>query len=1213
MRKTLCLVGALFALTFAAGVTWQDAVDGGTISVAMPQPALERVQTDAGAFYRLGLAELTATAEFGAPDVPVVRRLIEIPFGATVTVEPRFGRFAAQALDLPLEPRQEPVPKSGPVPAYRYDAKAYGTVVEPFARVAEIAEVRGHRIAAIEVCPFRYDATSGRLEYATEFSVDVNWTGADWVRTRAAALRYDSPTFIDRLDGIVINRDAFRVDDPPALPLGYLVIVPDEWLANIQPLAQWRRQKGWNVSVRTLTQVGGGQSAQVRAFIQDAYDNWPVPPSYVLLVGDVDRIGYFTGGGTGTPPTDLNYSMVSGSDYLPDIDLARASVTSAAQLDSLVQKILTYERNEWSVGRSWLQKAYFIASSDGGNHQVAEGTHRYVMAKLRPYGVTCDSIWLYYSSGTPIVDALNTGRAWVTYSGHGSENSWADPNFTSANVRALTNVEMVPYVQTYACVSGNFASSSYPECFSETWIRSGKRGAIAHIASSVNSYWTEDDTLERRVFDWMYDSSVTYIMAAYNKAKVHYFAQMGASGMTRRYLEMYNCIGDGAIDVYWLEPAAIAVQHPPVIPVGAFSVPVGVTAGGSPVEGALVCLTARGDTTIHAAAYTDAAGNATLPITTLAPDSIVVTVTGHNLATYEGVTMALPSSGPYVIYLRSVVNDSVGGNNDGIVNPGEAIVLPTWVKNWGNAQAQDVRGWLRTTDPWATVTDSAKTFGNVGAGDSAYTGASGFGFTVAPACTNRHALRFTLVVKDSRDTTWTAPVTLVVGAPELTYSAYQPDDPPPGGNGNGMVDPGEDCDIIVTLRNVGLGNAYGVTAVLRSGDARLTVLDSTGGFGSIPRDTTGNNNADRFRIHADAAIPRETSLPCTLYISSGGATVVRSFDIGVGVIRSMDPIPDGPRTPTQYWAYDATDVMYTEAPVFEWAEINGVGMRLTLTDDQTVVVNLPTAFGPFRYYGQNYTQVSICGNGWVGLGSTTSSAYSNTALPATSLPPAFFVNWDDLYPPTGGGVWWYHDAANHRFIVEWDSVAYYSSRTTFEKNQVILYDTTLAAADGNCEAVVQYLTANGFSSSTVGEQAPGQSVFIQYAYNGDYHRGAAPLAPGMAVKYTSDPPRMQTGLVESEAGRIPARFGFARAARNPFRGTAALAYALPREARVELGVYDLGGRRVATLYSGVRPAGVHSAEWNGRDDAGRSVAQGVYFYRLDADGESVVQKTVKLQ
>lgn len=1214
MVRAACLIFLSAALAMGiVNVSWQDTPDGGTLAVEMSAPGLEAVQTDGGAFIRLRADQFTAVADFGAPNVPVLRRLIEIPYGAVLSVEPKFEAFRGATLDLPLEPRQEPRPKSGMAPDFRYDPKAYEQPVEPFARIAEIVEVRGHRLAAIEVCPFRYDPRAKRLDYAVRFSVDIRWTGADWARTRDIARRYDSPAFAGRLDGIVLNRAMFRLDDPPALPVGYLIIVPDEWAGNVQPLARWRRQKGWHVFVRTLSQVGGGSATAVKAYIQNAYDNWPIPPDFVLLVGDVDRIGYFTGQGTGSPPTDLNYALVAGADYLPDIDVARASVANAAQLDSLVEKTVTYERNLWSVGRSWLKKAYFIASSDGGNHQVAEGTHRYVMAKIRPYGVVCDSIWLYYSSGTPIVQALNGGRAWVTYSGHGSENSWADPNFTNADVHSLANVEMVPYVQTYACLSGDFTSTSSSECFSEAWIRNGRRGAIAHIASSVTSYWTEDDTLERRVFDWMFDSSNTYIMAGFNKAKLHYFAQMGAGGMTRRYLEMYNLMGDGGVDVYWLEPIALTVQHPPVIPVGSYPVQVQVSANGNPVRGALVCLTARADTSIHAAAYTDAGGSATLPITTLAPDSIIVTVTGHNLATYQGVTMALPTSGPYVVYLRSVVDDSVGGNNDRIVNPGEAINLPTWVKNWGSATARGTRGWLRTTDPWGTVTDSVKSFGDIAAGDSAWTGGSGFRFNVATACTNRHVLRFTLTVKDNRDSAWTTPVTIVVGAPELHYLSYRADDPPPGGNGNGMLDPGEDADLTVTLRNIGLGNAYGVTAVLRSGDSRLSVLDSFGSFGTILRDSTGSNGSDRFRIRAGASIPRETSLPCTLYITSGGATVVRSFTIGVGVIRTMDPIPDGPRTPALYWAYDVTDTLYSEVPVFEWVEINGVGTRLTLSDDQTVVVSLPPAFGPFRFYGQNYTQISICGNGWVALGSTTLSTYSNTELPATSLPPAFFVNWDDLYPPTGGGVWYWHDVANGRFIVEWDSVAYYSARSVFEKNQLILYDTAHAAADGNCEAVVQYLTANGFTSSTLGEQDPTRTIAIQYLYNGSYHRGAAALVPGQAIRYTTDPPRLQTGLTETEVGGREVRTGFVRRPESPFRSQLAFAFRLAREADVRLGVYDLGGRLVASLVSGRQPAGVHSLRWDGTDDGGRPVARGVYFLRLETDGSVAVAKTVKLQ
>ncbi|UCG43376.1 MAG: hypothetical protein JSU73_01800, partial [candidate division WOR-3 bacterium] len=404
--------------------------------------------------------------------------------------------------------------------------------------------------------------------------------------------------------------------------------------------------------------------------------------------GDVDSIGCFVGQGTGNPNTDLNFAMLEGSDYFPDIDLSRASVTNQAQLDTLVANIVTYEQNTGTGGTAWLNRAYFIASSDGGNHQVAESTHRYVMQKLRPMGVECDSMWLYYSQGTPITTAINTGRSWVTYSGHGSTTSWADPGFGLSDVHNLTNTDMIPYVQTYACLSGNYASSSSPECFSEAWIRNGQRGGIAHIASTVSSYWEEDDTLERRVFDFTFDSSYHWIMGGYNKAKLKYYEEMGSGGMTRRYFEMYNMIGDGAIDIYAHEPAELTVAHPPVIPLGNYPISVTVTVDGSGVPDAMVCAAAKLDTTVFAAGYTDANGQVTLTVNNLAPDSVYITVTGHDLEPYLGAAQALPSSGPYVMYLRHAVGDSSGGNNDGVINPGEEVEVETWVKNWGEEDAQ---------------------------------------------------------------------------------------------------------------------------------------------------------------------------------------------------------------------------------------------------------------------------------------------------------------------------------------------------------------------------------------------------------------------------------------------------------------------------------------------------------------------------------------------
>lgn len=67
---------------------------------------------------------------------------------------------------------------------------------------------------------------------------------------------------------------------------------------------------------------------------------------------------------------------------------------------------------------------------------------------------------------------------------------------------------------------------------------------------------------------------------------------------------------------------------------------------------------------------------------------------------------------------------------------------------------------------------------------------------------------------------------------------------------------------------------------------------------------------------------------------------------------------------------------------------------------------------------------------------------------------------------------------------------------------------------------------------------------------------------------------------------------------NPFSGSTAIAYYLPCQMDVSLIIYDSAGRRVRELIRGVRRYGVHRLRWNGTDDSGRRVSQGVYFCRL---------------
>lgn len=82
---------------------------------------------------------------------------------------------------------------------------------------------------------------------------------------------------------------------------------------------------------------------------------------------------------------------------------------------------------------------------------------------------------------------------------------------------------------------------------------------------------------------------------------------------------------------------------------------------------------------------------------------------------------------------------------------------------------------------------------------------------------------------------------------------------------------------------------------------------------------------------------------------------------------------------------------------------------------------------------------------------------------------------------------------------------------------------------------------------------------------------------------------------------------------NPTRDGFTIAYSLPVEAQVTLAVYDLAGRRLATLASGRVAAGAHSARWNGTDAAGRELAAGHYLVRLRVGDEVLTRRAIRVR
>jgi len=94
---------------------------------------------------------------------------------------------------------------------------------------------------------------------------------------------------------------------------------------------------------------------------------------------------------------------------------------------------------------------------------------------------------------------------------------------------------------------------------------------------------------------------------------------------------------------------------------------------------------------------------------------------------------------------------------------------------------------------------------------------------------------------------------------------------------------------------------------------------------------------------------------------------------------------------------------------------------------------------------------------------------------------------------------------------------------------------------------------------------------------------------------------------------LPSRFGLAQNYPNPFNPETTIEYQVPQTAPVRMMVYNILGQQIRTLIDEVRDAGQHRVIWDGRDDAGRPVASGVYFCQMTAGSYRQTRKMTLLK
>ena len=583
------------------------------------------VATDLGSFTELRVPGSAFSIETGHPMLPVIREYIEIPQGATPRlsiVRADYREIALSDLGIghaivPVQPSVAKIAGAREAARFVIDGDAYAAdVFSPgiAASLGEIGQIRAHRFVELEIFAVHYNPASGTIRYLTGIELEITFEGSDWARTEAVLARYASPDFDATARKQFVNAETFAGRGVPALPLGYLIITYDDFYEEIDMLAGLRHRLGYETTVTKLSEIpGGATAANIQAYIIDAYNTWDTPPTFVLLVGDTPQVPPFDGA-TGSHVSDTYFvCMDGGGEWLPDAFIGRFSCTSEAQVTHLVDKTVKYIRFAVSSGPEWTKKCTFMASSD--NYTVSEGTHNYCIDNwVEPAGYTDINkrYCVTYSATTAqCIADINGGISMLTFSGHGSTNGWADgPSMSASQVNALTNVDMLPMVQSYSCITGQFNAA----CFGETWTNA-TNGGVLFLGASNSSYWDEDDIMEKAVYDAWFGADITWARGMFNEGLWAVYEAYSGGGRTQYYYEMYTVFGDPALDPWTDIPAEFNVSYQTALPLGQDVFPVDVgTALRDPVEGALVCLYMDGQ--FYATGLTDASGHVDIAIST---------------------------------------------------------------------------------------------------------------------------------------------------------------------------------------------------------------------------------------------------------------------------------------------------------------------------------------------------------------------------------------------------------------------------------------------------------------------------------------------------------------------------------------------------------------------------------------------------------------------
>jgi len=1089
------------------------------ISFNLPQFELKEFPLNDFNFTVIEMEGAFTGADTSLPDLPHFSAVFAVPIGSSVSIAEVTHSQPHYIQTLPILPVQN---IDNPDYTFDYDygfylSKDQNTIYPQTAYyITEVQTLRDYQFVTVKINPLRYKPLESIVEIVDSYTFIINHT-ADTPKPSYTLRPVISRAFERIYENIFMNYDQVRSPDPVYQVDSILLIYggsnhSSNFMTALNNIVNLRKQQGYEVEAVT-TATAGSSTGTIKTYIQNKYNTAPNPPEWIVLVGDTSGSYPIPCYPSGSPSgsSDYPYTHLAGGDMIGDVFIGRISVSSENHITNYWLKLQKYELNSPTTDYALFKKSLLVghSSSSGISTYII---NRYIKSLIQAYDPTITNSninEIYYNSGQgqTVNDSYDAGNNNFNFRGYVGMDIFGGHTSATTNTNILTNSVML------TCATGNFGDG-YGDAQTENLMRgvygSQPSGAILATGMSTSSTHTQfNNAASGGIYYAMYAMDVPTMGEAVLFGKIFLNGVYPNFQWTENTTHWVNTMGDPSLRIFKTTPKTFSTTVPTQIGAGTQAFRFVVTdEAGAVVPDAWVTI-AKADGTYISKAISDTLGIAYLPHDHTQTLPLLITISKPGF--HQKRVLALTPGDSNI----SVTQYTVNGSQN--VNPGDNVNLTISVKNFLTNDAQNLTATISSESDYVTFSGNTTiNIGSVNAGQEIQLN-NAFTFTVSPITPDKVLLPLTVTITDG-ETTWTSYLLPSVKGVDLKVT-----------NLNQIhLNIGGASQVSFNLKNEGNIATGALQANLISRSIYMTTTGQVAAFPNIAVGASANQSTP-FTVNVVDFMISGMKLKADLHVyNDTGFDVLIPVELYLG--NKVVGDPTGPDN-YGYVIYHSSDTNTDERPTYDWTDIKSIGTNTGMNDSSgTQEEDKRTATLPFTasFYGVEYSQITICSNGWFVFGTTEQKDFRNVPLPGPVAPRALVAPyWADLVNGSsygGGGVYTYHDTIEHAFIIQWDKMRLVTGNTSsgghnyFQVSsdsvtfQAIIYDPVYnGTALGDSKIKIQYRKFHIGKPAiaefpelyfTMGIQNQDASDGIQYVFNNVYEPGSNLLSNESALLIT---------------------------------------------------------------------------------------------------------------